>query len=106
MRVKIKRAYPHAWIVKVHGGSYQASGIPDLVVVVNGLFIGIEAKAQGRTETEHHARERATPTQRATMAKIDRAQGVAGVALTPEEALEIVESAVKGEPLDPLYVVR
>ena len=39
------------WFFKVHGGSvFQSAGIPDIVGVINGRFIGLELKAEkGKT---------------------------------------------------------
>jgi len=90
----IKKEHPSAWIVKIAGGRYQTAGIPDLVVVVSGQFIALEAKAQGPTESAQHARDRVTPQQEATIAKILRGGGVAGVVISVEEALELVSKAV------------
>jgi hypothetical protein len=95
MTKAIKKAYPNAWIFNVHGGTYQMAGVPDLLVVVDGLTIGIEAKHQKPGESEQHARERATPVQRVQIAAMNRAGAVAGVAITPEEALDLIARAFK-----------
>lgn len=92
----IKAKWPAAWAVKVHGGPYQTVGIPDLLVVVEGRLTGLEVKAQRLGESEEHARNRATPTQLATIAAIRRAGGVAGVVLTVEESIELVQTALRG----------
>ncbi|AWN07814.1 endonuclease [Microbacterium phage Hendrix] len=93
--IKIKTKYPDAWIMKVHGGPMQTAGIPDLLICVNGLLIGAEIKHQKPRESEAHARGRATPLQHAQIAKIQASGGVAGVALTPDETLALVELAIE-----------
>lgn len=35
----------HGWYIKVWGGGYQKSGIPDMLLCVEGMFIGVELKA-------------------------------------------------------------
>lgn len=37
---------PVGWYFKVWGGGYQKSGIPDMILNVNGQFVAIELKAQ------------------------------------------------------------
>lgn len=32
------------WYTKIWGGGYQKSGIPDILMCVNGLFMGVELK--------------------------------------------------------------
>lgn len=90
----IKTKYPEAWVFKVHGGPMQVAGIPDLLILVNGLLIGAEAKFQRPGESEAHARGRATPIQRNQIEKIRRAGGVADVVLSVEETLELIERAI------------
>ena len=34
------------WVLKTWGNSIQRSGVPDLICCVNGLFVGIELKAE------------------------------------------------------------
>lgn len=36
---------PTGWYFKVFGGGFQKSGIPDLIVNANGLFLAVELKA-------------------------------------------------------------
>lgn len=46
LHTKIKKyAEGLGWyVVKVWGGGFQESGIPDLILCVNGVFIGMEVK--------------------------------------------------------------
>lgn len=95
----VKLTHPSAYILKVHGGPMQQPGIPDLLIVVNGLLIGAEVKHQKPGESEQHARERATPMQRAQIQKINAAGGMAGVVLNLEETLGLISRALgKGNP--------
>lgn len=97
MTAAIKQRWPTAWVAKIAGGPYQTAGIPDLLVVVDGRLIGLEAKAQRVGESVEHARGRATELQLAVIAAMQRAGATAGVVLTPEEAVELVESALSAE---------
>lgn len=40
------------WCYKVHGNEYTPSGIPDILGVYHGQFIGIETKMVGNTLSE------------------------------------------------------
>lgn len=93
----IRKRWPTVWIVKIHGGPYQRVGIPDLLVIIDGRAVGIEVKAQKPSESAEHARERATPTQRATIAAMKRAGAVAGVAVTIDEAIALVSDTLPGD---------
>ena len=97
MRAAVLDAYPSAFVVKVHGGVYQQAGLPDLLVVVRGRVVGIEAKAQRPGESEEHARERVTPRQQATLDAMERAGATVGCALTEAEALALVRAALRGK---------
>lgn len=73
-----------AFVLNVHGSSMQARGLPDLVVCYRGLYFGIEVKIPGKEPTE---------IQLWTMSEIQKAGGYAGVATTPEEALNVLRQA-------------
>lgn len=97
MRREIQARWPAAFVVKVHGNPYQAAGLPDLLVVLEGTVgttvVAIEAKAQRAGESRERALARVTLRQRDTLDRLSRAGAVAGVALTVEEALELVTRA-------------
>lgn len=40
------------WYVKIWGGGYQKSGIPDLILNVKGYFVGAELKGPDGTPSE------------------------------------------------------
>ncbi|NLX26838.1 MAG: VRR-NUC domain-containing protein, partial [Lentisphaerae bacterium] len=75
------------WCVKIHGGPYQASGIPDILAIApaTGRLIGIEVKLPGAG--------RLTELQAAQIRKINEAGGVAGVAHGPDDALRYLRLA-------------
>lgn len=74
--------WPRVWLFKVHGGPYQAAGIPDIIGVIDGRFVGIEVKAPGKT---------ATKLQELVIRRIQQAGGIAGVATSVEEAIQIAK---------------
>lgn len=39
------------WWVKIHGGPYQITGIPDIIGLCKGKFFGIEVKLPGKEDT-------------------------------------------------------
>jgi hypothetical protein len=98
IRKAIYAEWPDAWTLKVAGGRYQTGGIPDLIVVVKGRMIGLEVKKKGVSESEQHARARATEIQLATIDKLRKAGAVAGVVLTIAEALDQVREAIIDYP--------
>jgi hypothetical protein len=78
----IRKAYPDAFVFKVHGGMYQRSGVPDLYIGVGGKSIWIEMKRPGADTTE---------LQKFTMEQLKR-QGIpCGTAESPERVLEIIK---------------
>lgn len=88
IRKAIAKEYPESWVMKVHGGRFQMTGVPDLLVVAAGQMFGFEVKHQKPGESEAHARGRATAGQLDQIERIRTAGGFATVILSPEEALE------------------
>lgn len=72
------------WI-KTHGGLFQRGGLPDVLGCFKGRFIGIEVKKPG---------EEASEIQKYTLKEIIKAGGIAGVATSVEEALEILNDII------------
>jgi hypothetical protein len=72
------------WWMKIHGGPMQRPGVPDLLIVVDGLAVFVELKADGKN---------ATPLQEHVMAGIRKAGGVAIVARSVEEVVETVRKS-------------
>lgn len=89
----VKQRHPKAYILKIHGGQYQESGIPDLLVCVDGLEVGMEVKHQKPGESRDHALNRTTLKQRIHIQRIIEAGGMAGVAMDVEPALHLIQLA-------------
>lgn len=71
------------WFFKVHGSIFQPSGIPDILACINGTFVAIEVKrSKGGV---------VSPLQKAQIAKIKENGGIAGVANSLDEFLEILK---------------
>lgn len=87
---KIQRALEKngAMAVKIHGGPYQPTGLPDIVACVNGCFVGLEVKLPGREKT-------VTPRQALILKRIEKHGGVAAVVTSVDQALEAVWPTVK-----------
>lgn len=77
------------WGFKVHGGPFQAAGIPDIVGCCAGLFFGIEVKMP---------KGKISDIQKETICDIKRKGGAfATVVTTPEEAVEFVRRVLRKE---------
>jgi len=75
------------WWTKIHGGPFQAAGIPDLIGCVEGLFFAFEVKRPHGGKISE--------IQEATIRKINRdGKGVAMVVTSPKEAVNAVRSAM------------
>ena len=71
------------WVTKLHGGTLQQSGLPDLLVVYQGRAVFIEVKRPGQA---------ATAIQQHTLDLLQQHGATCGVATTIEEALHILEA--------------
>jgi len=69
-------------------GGYGSSGVPDFLLCVQGLFIGIEAKAPGKGRTG------VTALQKACMARISKAGGLCFV-VDSRLDLEAIEAGLR-----------
>lgn len=50
LRVTLRRELG-GWWVKLHGGMFQAVGLPDIIGCCRGRFIAIECKVPGKLDT-------------------------------------------------------
>lgn len=91
---RILKVWPGSWVLKVAGGPYQEPGVPDLLVCVQGQFIGLEVKHQKPGESRQHALGRASVQQHEQIRRIWKAGGTAGVVLDPDEAEQVVRVAL------------
>ncbi len=86
---------PEAWLFHPVGGPFQVPGVPDLLMCIDGMFIGMELKFPHPGESTEHARARATPQQRSQIKRINAAGGMAGVVTSVEEALDLIHRAFR-----------
>lgn len=79
--MRILRAMDGVWCFKAHGGPFQRAGVPDIIGCIDERFFAIEVKARsGKT----------TALQELTIQHIIAAGGLAGVATSVEQALDIL----------------
>lgn len=72
----------HHWYFKVHGGSFQKSGVPDIIACIKGKFVAIEVKKPNGGII--------SKLQEIQIKKIQDSQGIAGVARSVDEFLDIL----------------
>lgn len=83
----IKATYPSAVVIKIHGGTYQRAGIPDLYIAVSGVSIWIEMKRPGADTTA---------LQKQLLDKLKSIGVPCGIAESPDRVIEIIEKALAG----------
>lgn len=71
---------------KVHGNEHTMSGLPDIIVCVDGLFVGLETKNPGEAGDTSVAQDRVHE-------KIRKAHGFVSVVTSIAEAVVAVEQA-------------
>lgn len=72
---------------KVHGSALMMSGLPDVIVCAEGLFIGLETK-------HDETRDGTSARQEYVHDQIRLAGGVAQVVTSVEEAIQVVRDAI------------
>ena len=84
----IRQLYPEAFVRKIAAGVYSERGFPDVLVIIEGLYVGLEVKRPflGRP----------SPLQILTIKEIQKASGVAGIVCMPEEAASLIDHATEG----------
>jgi Holliday junction resolvase len=75
---------------KTHGGLFQAIGLPDIIGLHKGRFIGIEVKVPGKEDT-------LTLKQEQVLRKISMAGGISFMATTPKQVLTNLKEEFKNE---------
>lgn len=78
----LKKAYPDAFIWKAAAGPYSRGGVPDVCMIVGGIFFGFEIKRPYFGKV--------SDLQKDVIRKVKRAGGVAAVICFPEEAERII----------------
>jgi hypothetical protein len=74
------------WIVKYPGGTFGLTGCPDLILSVNGMFLALEVKREGKEPTDAQVRQGEL---------IRRAGGMWVVVRSLDDAIEAIGEAVK-----------
>lgn len=87
IRDYIKEDYPTSVVIKIHGGMFQAAGIPDLICCINGQFVGIEVKLPGKEKN-------LTKIQQHWIDLIKKAGGVAFMATSVEQVKEMLDKCL------------
>ena len=72
------------WWIKIHGGRFQITGIPDLIGLCKGRFFGIEVKLPGKEHT-------LTDRQRHTINVINENGGFATMSSSKEHSVQFVK---------------
>lgn len=86
--LKYLKTLPRCFFWKEHGGIYGTSGIPDIIVCIDGRFIALEVKTQkGKT----------TPLQNAAIRKIHSSGGFVFVVRSVKEAKNAIDSTMGGK---------
>lgn len=85
----MKKNYPRAWIYKP--SDFIHSGIPDLLICIDGLFIAIELKVPGLGK-----KSEATPIQQAELNAILNAGGRTAVCHSKNEVEQFIDEIMKG----------
>lgn len=76
----------HVW--KTHGGMYSTPGVPDVVGVYQGKFLGIEVK---RPEKKGNV----TKLQRAFINKLNSCGGISFVACSVDDVIGVINEVKK-----------
>jgi hypothetical protein len=79
IRKALDKHYP-GFYFKTHGGPFQRAGLPDIMGVHQGRFIGIEVKRPGKKHNESSIQEYVRN-------RISLAGGIAFVATSQEEVI-------------------
>ena len=77
-----------AFAVKIHGGTFQARGLPYIVGCWRGMFFGLEVKLPGKENT-------ITKLQQKKLQDIEDAGGTAEMVTTVDQALKAVKRGYK-----------
>ena len=87
----LKSSFP-GFYFKTHGGLYQRIGLPDILGVHRGRFIGIEVKCPGKENT-------ITKNQQRTLNLINLYGGVGFMSTSPEDTNHKLKEEMKSWPI-------
>jgi hypothetical protein len=85
IRKALDTHYP-GFYFKVHGGPFQMVGLPDLIGLHKGRFIGIEVKCPGKEDT-------LTESQKRIIKRIRKAGGIAFMATSEVQVIKKLKEA-------------
>jgi hypothetical protein len=91
IKAMLEREFP-GFYFKTHGGLYQMVGLPDLLGVHRGRFIGIEVKCPGKEHT-------LTENQKKVLGKINLYGGVGFMSTSPEDTKIKLRKEMESWPL-------
>jgi hypothetical protein len=94
---EIAKRWPSAWQFKVVGSPYQMAGVPDLLLCVEGLTVGLEVKFQRPGESAEHAVGRTTQQQLVQIERINRSGGAAATVISVDEAVAVIKAGLTRE---------
>ncbi len=83
--LKYLKSLPECFAFKEHGGLYGTSGIPDIIVCYKGKFVTFEVKTE---------KGKLSKLQEITIAKIQKANGMAFKVTSLEEVKEILKGVM------------
>ena len=83
--LKHLKSLPECYAFKEHGGLYGTSGIPDIIVCYKGKFLAFEVKTE---------KGKLSKLQEITIAKIQKAKGMAFKVTNLEEVEEILKGVM------------
>jgi hypothetical protein len=100
MRDAGKAAYGDSLVtIKYHGSEYSEAGVSDLLCCLMGVFVAVEVKApesypvKGKPSVDRALAEGPTVKQRAFLARVQKCDGIAGVAATVEQFMDLLAEA-------------
>jgi hypothetical protein len=83
-----------AFAQKIHGGTFQSRGLPDIIMCFRSHFIGLEVKLPGKEDT-------ITDLQRKKLWDIYKAHGIGYRVVSVAEALNVLEVIKRGHKIPP-----
>lgn len=89
IREAVKARYPEAYVRKIAQGGYSEGGIADLMVVIRGMYIALEVKRP--------ILGKPSDLQRENQRDVRAAGGVYEFVVWPEEAIAVIEAALKNK---------
>lgn len=93
IRREVEARYSGCFILKIHGGPMQVTGIPDLLVFHDGRTYALEVKVQRVGESVERARGRVTSVQRKMISNFRKVGIAADCVTSTAEALAVMQGS-------------